>query len=93
MVHLQSAHLRGLQVGTLAKKSTQLKREQNTKYHTTSHAPVTEFIIGKCVDKEKQVSDWSVRPLSEEQIEYAALDAAVSPVLSRNLFKWPMLVV
>ena len=70
-----------VEVATLAKKAMQLKRERNAKYHTSSLARVTEFILGKTVNKEQQVSDWSVRPLSDEQIEYAALDAAVSPVL------------
>jgi len=27
------------------------------------------------MSKEQQMSDWTARPLSEEQLEYAALDA------------------
>ena len=70
-----------VEVAAIAKKAMQLKKERNTKYHTASLARVTEFLIGKTIDKHQQVSDWAVRPLSEEQIEYAALDAAVSPLL------------
>jgi len=70
-----------VEVATLAKKAMQLRKERNSKYHTTSLSRVTEFLLGKTIDKHEQVSDWSVRPMSEEQIEYAALDAAVSPVL------------
>lgn len=69
------------EVATLAKKAMQLNRERNTKYHTASLSRVTEFLLGKAINKGQQVSDWAVRPMSEQQIEYAALDAAVSPVL------------
>ena len=70
-----------VEVSSLAKKAMQLNKERNLKYHTASLARVSEFLLGKTVDKTQQVSDWSIRPLSEEQIEYAALDAAVSPLL------------
>lgn len=33
--------------------------------------------LGKPLDKSQQTSDWSQRPLSDEQVEYAALDAEV----------------
>jgi len=35
-------------------------------------------LLGISLDKEEQTSDWSRRPLSEEQIKYAALDAEVA---------------
>jgi prolyl-tRNA editing enzyme YbaK/EbsC (Cys-tRNA(Pro) deacylase) len=70
-----------VEVSSLAKKAMQLNKERNLKYHTASLARVSEFLLGKTVDKAQQVSDWAIRPLSEEQIEYAALDAAVSPLL------------
>lgn len=34
-----------------------------------------EIFLGKQLDKAEQCSDWLIRPLSPEQIEYAALDA------------------
>jgi prolyl-tRNA editing enzyme YbaK/EbsC (Cys-tRNA(Pro) deacylase) len=70
-----------VEVSTFAKKAMQMSKTRNVKYHTTSLMRVTEFLVGKTIDKGQQVSDWGIRPMSEEQIEYAALDAAVSPVL------------
>jgi hypothetical protein len=34
-----------------------------------------EYFLGKALDKSEQCSDWSMRPLTIEQREYAALDA------------------
>jgi hypothetical protein len=70
-----------VEISAFAKKAMQMTKTRNVRYHTTSLARVTEFLIGKSIDKQQQVSDWGIRPMSEEQIEYAALDAAVSPVL------------
>lgn len=58
-----------------------MMKTRNVRYHPTSLARVTEFLIGKSIDKQQQqqVSDWGIRPMSEEQVEYAALGAAVSP--------------
>jgi hypothetical protein len=36
------------------------------------------LLLGKEVRKEQQTSDWSVRPLSGEQVQYAALDAEIA---------------
>eukprot|EP00879_Flechtneria_rotunda_P029008 GHRR01031259.1.p1 GENE.GHRR01031259.1~~GHRR01031259.1.p1 ORF type:complete len:747 (+),score=261.21 GHRR01031259.1:313-2553(+) len=38
-------------------------------------------VLGKPLDKSQQMSDWTVRPLSSRQTEYAALDALVLPRL------------
>lgn len=34
-------------------------------------------LLGKSVDKTMQCSDWSVRPLSREQLDYASIDAHI----------------
>lgn len=36
---------------------------------------LSERFIGKSLNKNQQVSDWKYRPLSNAQLEYAALDA------------------
>jgi len=46
---------------------------------------VCERELGRTLDKRMQASDWSMRPLSPEQVEYAALDAEVLLSLSRGL--------
>lgn len=38
---------------------------------------VTEVWLGRTLDKKEQRSDWDVRPLSPEQMRYAATDAVV----------------
>jgi hypothetical protein len=42
---------------------------------------MTSHYLGKTVDKTFQISDWMARPLTDEQKNYAALDAAVAPSL------------
>ncbi|KAJ3688945.1 hypothetical protein LUZ61_018109 [Rhynchospora tenuis] len=43
--------------------------------YTKSLAAICEEILGISLSKEMQCSDWSCRPLSEDQIQYAAADA------------------
>ena len=38
---------------------------------------VSYEVLGKPLDKRFQMSDWQKRPLSEDQMEYAATDAGV----------------
>ena len=38
---------------------------------------ICKEILGLRLDKRMQRSDWEQRPLSKEQVEYAALDAIV----------------
>jgi hypothetical protein len=40
-------------------------------------AAVCEQLLGLRLDKSEQCSDWQARPLSKDQVEYAAIDAAV----------------
>ena len=47
---------------------------------------MTAMLLNKRLDKTEQVSDWSHRPLSENQISYAMLDAAIIPLLLRAIF-------
>eukprot|EP01062_Namystynia_karyoxenos_P053941 TRINITY_DN44001_c0_g1_i1.p1 TRINITY_DN44001_c0_g1~~TRINITY_DN44001_c0_g1_i1.p1 ORF type:complete len:655 (+),score=143.99 TRINITY_DN44001_c0_g1_i1:91-2055(+) len=48
-------------------------------------ANATAYALNRVLDKTVQVSDWSARPLSEAQLEYAALDAAVVLHIARLL--------
>lgn len=43
-----------------------------------------KFLLQKFLDKTEQCSNWQQRPLSDAQIEYAALDAAVLPRLLKK---------
>ena len=44
-----------------------------------------ENILGVILEKKMQRSRWDIRPLSEEQLDYAALDTAHLPELCRKL--------
>jgi hypothetical protein len=46
-----------------------------------------KLLLGLELSKEQQVSDWSLRPLNDEQIKYARLDAEVSVYLYEYLAK------
>lgn len=45
--------------------------------HTPGLASVAQRWLQKTLDKGEQCSDWDARPLSEQQLHYAACDAAV----------------
>ena len=53
---------------------------------TSSLQKMTAMLLNKRLDKTQQCSDWSHRPLSEEQISYAMLDAAIIPLLLSAIF-------
>lgn len=42
-------------------------------------------VLGKPLDKSQQVSDWGRRPLSSQQLEYAALDAHAAVLIFRGM--------
>ena len=69
------------EVGSIAKKSLQLAKIRNSKQAAMSLVKLTRYLMKKPMSKEQQISDWSLRPLTSAQIEYAALDAAVTPAL------------
>lgn len=48
-------------------------------------AMVCERELGIALDKNEQTSDWAQRPLSDEQLRYAALDAEVLLALAVRL--------
>ncbi|GKY93950.1 hypothetical protein MPSEU_000361900 [Mayamaea pseudoterrestris] len=74
-----------LETSTLAKTVMRLKKLGNLREVTSSLSRLTEKFIGKTINKDNQCSDWSIRPLTAEQIEYAALDAMVTPCLVEKL--------
>lgn len=43
----------------------------------TGLAALVESVLGSPLDKRDRISDWDKRPLSENQLKYAALDAYV----------------
>lgn len=44
-------------------------------------------LLNKRLDKKQQCSDWSKRPLSKEQLDYAMLDSAVLPLLLKCILE------
>jgi prolyl-tRNA editing enzyme YbaK/EbsC (Cys-tRNA(Pro) deacylase) len=73
-----------LEVSMLVKRVLQMTKQKRSRMITMSLARLCQHYFGKTLDKENQVSDWSVRPLSEQQIEYASLDAAIAPLLAEK---------
>ena len=69
------------EVSSIAKTVMQIENIENRQKSTSSLSRLTKQLLAKPMNKGQQVSDWSIRPLSSAQQEYAALDAAVTPVL------------
>ncbi|CAJ1968940.1 unnamed protein product [Cylindrotheca closterium] len=61
------------------------KRANIAAKSTSSLAKMSEFFLKKSLDKTEQTSDWSSRPMTLSQIEYAALDAIITPYLLEHL--------
>ncbi|CAJ1399841.1 unnamed protein product [Effrenium voratum] len=67
-------HTRWAQVRDLQREAMQLAKKKG---HTPGLGKLCELYLEKHLDKSLQCSDWDQRPLSAEQIRYAAADAAV----------------
>ena len=76
-----------VEASTLATKVIRSNRQRNARLITSSLNRLTEHFLDRSVNKEQQVSDWSQRPLTREQIQYAALDAAVTAALVKQFFE------
>ena len=64
-----------------------LEQGDHPSMHTESYAleAVCERYLSVTIDKSEQTSDWSARPLTEDQLAYAAEDARVLPDLHECL--------
>lgn len=77
-----------LESSTLGKKALRITRAgENARDATSSLSRLVDQFIGKPLNKQEQCSDWSKRPLSHEQLEYASLDAAVTPIIVEKIVK------
>ena len=76
-----------VEVSGIARKAMQLAKIRNSRQLVSSLARLTEYLTKKPLSKEQQVSDWSNRPLTPEQIEYSSLDAAILPFLFEKVLK------
>jgi len=76
-----------LETSSLGKKVMHMAKQRHSRDATSSLSRMAEHFVGRTLNKEEQCSDWSLRPLSEEQIEYAALDAVVTPVIVERLLQ------
>jgi len=74
-----------LEAKRVGKKIMHMTKQRNSRVASSSLSRLVERCIGKTLNKDQQCSDWSVRPLSPKQVEYAALDAAVTPILIEQL--------
>jgi prolyl-tRNA editing enzyme YbaK/EbsC (Cys-tRNA(Pro) deacylase) len=70
----------GMRVMQLTKQAESIKA-------TSSLSKMTEFFLSKTLNKYQQVSDWSIRPMTSAQIEYASLDAVITPYLIEHLLQ------
>eukprot|EP00873_Tetraselmis_striata_P027412 jgi/Tetstr1/447676/TSEL_035034.t1 len=61
----------------LALTSPQVSMKQRRGLQAMGLSQVCLRVLGRPLDKRQQCSDWTARPLSAAQVEYAALDAAV----------------
>ena len=55
------------------------------KNHVSSLQKMVAVLLDLSLDKQEQCSDWQQRPLTESQLSYALLDAAILPILLRSM--------
>jgi len=67
--------------------SSVIYNSKHDRRNMSSLQKMTATLLQKRLDKEQQVSDWSLRPLSDAQISYAMLDVAVIPLLLEAIFE------
>lgn len=77
--------------GNFTMQFSKIANEFKRKYSTHKLSDLARRLLGRNLDKAEQTSDWSVLDLTDAQIHYAALDAAIlldlHPVLAGLLDK------
>jgi hypothetical protein len=75
-----------VEVSRLSRKVMRVTKQRNARFVSSSLARMVEHYLKRSIDKRQQCSDWSARPLTSAQMEYAALDAAIGPVILEQHF-------
>lgn len=65
---------------------------KNTRQAMSSLQKMVATLLHKKLDKTQQCSDWTTRPLSTQQLDYASLDATVLPLLLKTILEQSSLV-
>lgn len=65
---------------------------KSNRQNLSSLQKMTAVLFEKRLDKTQQCSDWTIRPLSPAQVQYALLDAAVLPYLLISILQQSSLV-
>jgi len=76
-----------LEISSFIKRVLHISKQKKSRYITMSLAAMTSHYLGMTLNKEHQLTDWAVRDLTPEQLEYAALDAAVTPKLIEKVLE------